>query len=454
MSSFQFSTPEDIPKAQPICDLRPQTGNQHQVLAYRNSSANHETWSVTFAPDRSYFAWSSGNCIVRLVPWDAQRNTVQDINNVNVIRYGAVNLQRNQQQYLQQQDLQQQQQQQEEQQDMTTNREMKVIRCGEPVWSLAFGASKPHKRWKHINIKYHHFEHLDSSYDLILAIGLKSGKIMTVDIATEQILLLMDHKDVIRDLKFCSDGSLILLSASRDQTLKVWDLKDDGNMVVTLQGHTNWVYGCAFAPDMTMLASVGAQKCVIVWDLKDRNLRQCKILRRLTGHHHDAVSCEFSPDGALLATASYDTRVLLWDPHIGIILRQYHHVFPPLSPVFAGGSNNNYVRHMAFSPDGSHFATVCDDKYIRFWSLFDTSDPISVSMVVDGLCCSYSADGRVLATGTRNGSVHFLVAPKEVQTLQHLCRLGIRRLVPNTNNLDKLGLPPGLRNYLRYDMLT
>ncbi|XP_022105141.1 WD repeat and SOCS box-containing protein 1-like isoform X2 [Acanthaster planci] len=367
-----------------------------------------------------------------------------DITNVsgNVIRYGDINRQQNPQE----------QQQQQEQQQVT--KDVKIVQCTDPVWSLAFGASKPHKKWKHINIKYHHFEHLDSSYDLIIAIGLKSGKIMTVDIATEQILLLVDHKDVIRDLKFSPDGSLILLSASRDRTLKVWDLKDDGNMVVTLRGHSNWVYACAFAPDMSMLASVGSQKCVIVWDMKDRNLRKCKILRRLTGHHHDVVACEFSPDGALLATASYDTRVLLWDPHLGKLLQEYHHVFPPLSIVFAGGCNNNYVKHMAFSPDGSHFATVCDDKYIRFWSLFDTSDPVSVSDVRGGLCCSYSADGHVLATGTRNGTVHFLMAPKEVQTLQHTCRLAIRRLVPNTNDLDMLNLPPGLSSYLRYDILS
>ena len=76
------------------------------------------------------------------------------------------------------------------------------------------------------------------------------------------MLLLVDHKDVIRDLKFSPDGSLLLLSASRDNTLKVWDLKDDGNMAITLRGHSNWVYGCAFAPDANMVASVGAKKTV------------------------------------------------------------------------------------------------------------------------------------------------------------------------------------------------
>lgn len=42
------------------------------------------------------------------------------------------------------------------------------------------------------------------------------------------LLNLMDHTEVVRDLTFAPDGSLILVSASRDKTLRVWDLKDDG----------------------------------------------------------------------------------------------------------------------------------------------------------------------------------------------------------------------------------
>lgn len=38
----------------------------------------------------------------------------------------------------------------------------------------------------------------------------------------------MDHTDVVRDLTFAPDGSLMLVSASTDKTLRVWDLKDDG----------------------------------------------------------------------------------------------------------------------------------------------------------------------------------------------------------------------------------
>lgn len=47
-------------------------------------------------------------------------------------------------------------------------------------------------------------------------------------VAGKLLLNLMDHTDIVRDLTFAPDGSLMLVSASRDKTLRVWDLKDDG----------------------------------------------------------------------------------------------------------------------------------------------------------------------------------------------------------------------------------
>lgn len=37
-----------------------------------------------------------------------------------------------------------------------------------------------------------------------------------------------------------------------------------GNMMKVLRGHPNWVYGCAFSPDSSILCSVGASKAVCV----------------------------------------------------------------------------------------------------------------------------------------------------------------------------------------------
>ena len=73
---------------------------------------------------------------------------------------------------------------------------------------------------------------------------------------------LIDHRDVIRDVKFAPDASLRLLSASRDGTLKVWDLDDGGNMMRTLRVGAHWVYACVWSPDAKLACSVGHSKMV------------------------------------------------------------------------------------------------------------------------------------------------------------------------------------------------
>jgi len=86
------------------------------------------------------------------------------------------------------------------------------------------------------------------------------------------LLELIDHTDVIRDLSFAPDASLRLVSASRDGTLRVWQLHDSRiNGSVSSQqaavrlligGQSKWMYGCCWSPDANLLASVGDSRSV------------------------------------------------------------------------------------------------------------------------------------------------------------------------------------------------
>ncbi|EGV94353.1 WD repeat and SOCS box-containing protein 1 [Cricetulus griseus] len=214
-------------------------------------------------------------------------------------------------------------------------------------------------------------------------------------------------------------------------------------MMKVLRGHQNWVYSCAFSPDSSMLCSVGASKAVFLW-----NMEKYTMIRKLEGHHHDVVACDFSPDGALLATASYDTRVCIWDPHNGDILMEFGHLFPPPTPIFAGGANDRWVRGVSFSHDGLHVASIADDKMVRFWRIGEDC-PVQVAPLSNGLCCAFSADGSVLAAGTQDGSVCFWATPRQVPSLQHLCRMSIRRVMP-TQEVQKLPVPSKVLEFLSY----
>ncbi|XP_074016534.1 WD repeat and SOCS box-containing protein 1 isoform X2 [Numenius arquata] len=354
-----------------------------------DKKCGRENWTVAFAPDGSYFAWSQGHRIVKLVPWSQCLQNFLLHGTKNVANSVSTRLAR---------------------QNSDSGQKNKpcehIIDCGDIVWSLAFGSSVPEKQSRCVNIEWHRFKF--GQDQLLLATGLNNGRIKIWDVYTGKLLLnLMDHTEVVRDLTFAPDGSLILVSASRDKTLRVWDLKDDGNMMKVLRGHQNWVYGCAFSPDSSLLCSVGASKAVFLWDMD-----KYSMIRKLEGHHNDVVACEFSPDGALLATASYDTRVYVWDPHLGVILMEF--------------------------------------GMVRFWRI-DEEYPVQVAPLNNGLCCTFSTDGSVLAAGTQDGSVYFWATPRQVSSLQHLCRMAIRRVMP-TSQVKNLPIPLKVVEFLCYQI--
>ena len=70
-------------------------------------------------------------------------------------------------------------------------------------------------------------------------------------------LELCDHVATISSLNFAPHPSVLLVSASMDGTLKLWDMSDDGNMIKTLRTKCTAFYGCRWSPDATALATVG-----------------------------------------------------------------------------------------------------------------------------------------------------------------------------------------------------
>ncbi|TRY54126.1 hypothetical protein DNTS_031168 [Danionella cerebrum] len=465
MASFpDFVNENEIGKAKFIGELIP-------PVAPFDQKSGRETWTVAFAPDGSYFAWSLGHRIVRLVPW---KKCLSSFSVRKEDRSSGAS-----QRCLSRQNS--------EGSLLPGEPREHTIDCGDIVWGLAFGSSVPEKQSRCVNIEWHRFKF--GQDQLLLATGLNNGRIKIWDVYTGKLLLnLMDHTDIVRDLTFAPDGSLVLVSASRDKTLRVWDLKDDGNMVKVLRGHQNWVYCSAFSPDSSILCSVGAGKArradikqpvrntlgtaaiaapvgrscarahaprgfhapahkgflyVFLWDM-DKYTQ----IRKLEGHHNDVVSCEFSPDGALLATASYDTRIIVWDPHTATILLELGHLFPPPSPIFAGGANDGWVRSVSFCHNGHHIASVTDDRLVRFWSI-DVQSPQAIAPLTNGLCCAFSTDGSVLAAGSRDGSVHFWACPRGIASLQHLCRLTLRRVM-STQQVYTLPIPHSMQDFLAY----
>ncbi|WP_199321945.1 NB-ARC domain-containing protein [Leptolyngbya sp. FACHB-321] len=250
-------------------------------------------------------------------------------------------------------------------------------------------------------------------------------------------------------VSFNPDGSL-LATGDVDGKICLWRVVD-GQQVVTLKGHTGWIWTVAFSPDGKTLASCSDDPLIRLWDVQNLDFEQSNTanLAEVSDSSHLSVTClnilrghsgrvwtiAFSPDGQMLASGSEDQTIRLWNARDGTCLTvlQGHTGgvtsvnFSPNGQILSSASDNSSIRlwsvahcttlktlsghtrwvwAVAFSPDGQTLASASDDRTIRLWD------------VQTGICrktlqghtswvtsLSFSPNGQTLASGSDDASV-------------------------------------------------
>ncbi|WP_433309180.1 helix-turn-helix domain-containing protein [Micromonospora sp. CA-269861] len=200
----------------------------------------------------------------------------------------------------------------------------------------------------------------------------------------------------IYTVAFNPDHSL-LASAAGDGTIGLWD-PARGERIATLSGHTGRTADLAFADHGRLLASVGIDRSVIIWDVATRRQKTRLTVNGL------GSGMAISPDGTKLAVglaggtdanagragdiALYDlrttTRTLLREhrnpvrsltfSHDGAILVSTDGVEHPAAWRVATGTviarlPAEHVFSVAFGPSGYVLAGSADDRGVYLWDL-------------------------------------------------------------------------------------
>ena len=206
------------------------------------------------------------------------------------------------------------------------------------------------------------------------------------------------HKDSVWGLAFTTDGQT-LASGGADKTIILWDM-NDCRRHVQLKGHQNPILGLTFSPNNSTLASFDSKGTILLWDTRTKRPSNNYLVRaHLRGHSLRVSSLDFSPNSKTLASSSHDNKVILWDVSTG----------KPLAPPLVGFKGD--VDSVAYSPDGRIVAAAgcsswnwsrrCIKAEIRLWNAETQEElPWSPLSSPSGYVFSidFSPDGGILAS--------------------------------------------------------
>jgi guanine nucleotide-binding protein subunit beta-2-like 1 protein len=198
------------------------------------------------------------------------------------------------------------------------------------------------------------------------------------------------HSKDVLSVAFNVDNTKIV-SGSRDKTIKLWNVLGECKYTIVDDGHTDWVSCVRFSPnpDNELIVSAGWDKLIKVWDLTT-----CKLRTDLVGHTGYLNTVTVSPDGSLCASGGKDGIAMLWDLNEG--KRLY---------TLEAGSE---IYSLVFSPN-RYWLCAATQKSVKIWDLesksivaeleFEWEECGRKALTPHSTCLCWSADGATLYAG-------------------------------------------------------
>jgi len=230
------------------------------------------------------------------------------------------------------------------------------------------------------------------SNNRLLASGGDSSAILIHDARSSKVLHRLEgHERQVLYVRFSKDDKH-LVSASRDSTVRVWEL-EEGRQTAECKGHEGFVLTAHFLSGNRIL-STGSDSTVRIWDRET-----CFEVAVLKGHNNRGIlASDVDPIANILATGGTDNTIVLWD------LSSYSKIATLATlddwvsdlQFFDGGSKllssgrdgkvllfdvakkqlikmvaklEKWVNSARVSPDGKYLLTASDDFTFKLWDM-------------------------------------------------------------------------------------
>ena len=168
---------------------------------------------------------------------------------------------------------------------------------------------------------------------------------------SERVAVIDAHYDYIRAISVHPTKPLVL-SASDDMSIKMWDWEQGWKNIQTFEGHSHYVMAVAFNPkDSNTFASASLDMTIKVWNIASPN-SNCT----LKGHEKGVNAIDFypGPDKPYLVSGADDSLVKVWDYQSKTCIA-----------TLEGHAQN--ITAVIFHPDMPLIVSGGEDGTLRFW---------------------------------------------------------------------------------------
>ena len=282
--------------------------------------------------------------------------------------------------------------------------------------------------------------------DTQIAIGGADRSIVTLDAASLEVSHQFDgHQNAIHSIAWTSGGTHIV-TASRDQSIRVWDVEsgrriytldtgaapeamacvlDDRGLVVAIDdsvartyrladpwvmhGHSSPVHHVAISPDSRLIASTECfEPWIHVWDARTMKLRT-----RLRAPESDSRQLQDADTAAIVAFSSDGSRIIAWSLTERV---SYNPLTGQPHPVSDNGADAETSDDQTTRPtSGDVSAAITEGSVVIY-----RDGGVVGKLMVDPHtvnCVAFSPDGTRIATGSIDMSVRLFDASTLAQLL-------------------------------------
>ena len=240
------------------------------------------------------------------------------------------------------------------------------------------------------------------------------------------------HTHSIYTLDFSPNGRL-LVSASDDNTIRLWNMHDGATKLLTEENPTfldgPCYYSALFSPNGRYVAASHRDGMVRIWDVYTSQLT-----RRMKAHASWASYFAYTPDGKGLVSGGWDHKLRYWDVSsldstrfgtrsrtIRTSLRMDEQTWMPerefvghevswfiMIFMYSNGSPfilQDLVHSFASSPDGRWIVSGSNDRTVRIWDTRTAAEQCSFIHDKSIWTVDFSPVGCHLASAGKDGTL-------------------------------------------------